>query len=355
MESPNIKLLDKLVKQHYDAYLKLNDDNVPILTELYDFETIRTSYENYANKKIKFEMISDKPILLKLNGTANSLKLINNQLLTTIPPDFKNVSVSEQIDYILLLEQLTNGNSYEIIEMIKDIIFDSEVYLELIYYDINHMTYGINISDDDIIKLFLSKYGIFYNDNYNGYNKNQRFCEDGEKCEARHNLSHRCSQRHEKIVITNEIKNGFTEDLEYYGILFLGNFRKIVKNEFDNTASTNITYNDNIITIYGYNGYGYEHKILIDDFLYDIIMIDGDYIFAHNPHKYEVNYHKNNKISDELTIMFGDESLIIKHLMIFVPFVCPYEICEQDDELYHWHSKREISYYYSDDDDYDDY
>jgi hypothetical protein len=304
MESPNIKLLDKLVKLNVDAYLRLNDDDVPIFTELYNFQIIRTSYNYYINGKMKFEMILDKPLLLTLNGTTVTLKLIYEQLLSLLPPKFKDVD--EQIDYILLVDQLTSGDSDEIKMLIKDIRFDDNVYLELIKYGINHINYKIKIEDNRLVKLFLIKYGLYYEGNANN--------------------------KREKFIITDDIRIKIFNDLKCYNILFIDKYERCLNKifVFEDITSTNISYINNIVKIIDYFLYNHEHKILIGNMLYDVAFFK-EYMFAHNPKKYESMHHKHDRISEELTI----NNITFKHLMIFKPFKCDHKLCFN--ELSHWH------------------
>ena len=131
MESKRIFIFDNLIQKSSNAYIKLSDCDMPIYTDFFDFEYIRKSIDYYNNKKMKFEMINDLPILLDIKGINKStFKLLYNQLLTGSIPTFD--CVNQQISYILLLEQLTSGNSFEIQEMIESIKFDINTYLCII-------------------------------------------------------------------------------------------------------------------------------------------------------------------------------------------------------------------------------
>jgi hypothetical protein len=339
METKNIKLLDKLVKQHIDAYLVLDDGNYPIFTALFDFEAIRTAKQFYLSGKLKFNIIDNLPILLTIKDSNKYiLRLIYEQLLTLQSPKFTDVN--QQLDYILTLEQLTAGNSEEIQTMIKNIKFDDVLFIMLKDYGVNLSIYGFDITDEKLINLFLAKHGLLYT-KYS--NEKKEKCKYGKKCISRFNADYKCYWQHDKIEITYKIKNKLSKDLAYYNIIFMGDVvsqdiaknPKYVKNmKFDDVDSTWFTYDNKTMIIYNVYRHEHEHKIIIDDLVYDAIISMG-YIFACNPRKNDFVPHKNDRISDNLILYTDNKEIIFKYFMKFKPYKCYY--CAEETIHRHYH------------------
>lgn len=128
MDSKRLTIVEELLIKNSDAYIKLGNWDVLIYSKFLDLEYIRVAMYHYNSGKMKFEMINELPILLDINSIdRNIYDVLHNQLLNGLIPKFE--SIDDQINYILLLEHLTSGNSSEICEIVKDIKFDPSIYI----------------------------------------------------------------------------------------------------------------------------------------------------------------------------------------------------------------------------------
>jgi len=303
MESKRINLFDELIRKNSDAYIKLLDWDVliPIYSKFLDFEYIRTSMNYYRCKKMKFEMINDLPILLDIKDINKYIfDILYNQLLTGTIPSFD--CVDQQISYILLLEQLTGGNSLEIQEIIKSIKFDISTYIELVEYGFNLLNYiNKNITIDKIILGFLSKYKLLTNNKYSS------LCKFDLKCKSHYDPTYHCKWKHNPTIMNDEIKTCLISDLSRYNILYLGR-----KEIFNNP---------------NHNKYNYDRKILSEDnIIYDIIFED-EFAFALNPQKFidrdKYEYALHDEYCEEISILTISGKLNkFRYVALFKPYRC---------------------------------
>lgn len=312
MESKRINLFDNLIKKNSNAYIKLPDCNVPIYTDFIDFEYIRKSIDYYNNKKMKFEMINDLPVLLDIKGINKyTFEILYNQLLTETTPIFD--CVDQQIYYILLLEQLTSGNAVEIQETIKLVKFDITTYILLVDYGFNLLNYmNKNITINNIINGFLHKYKLLIINS----NNHRPLCKFDLTCKSHYDLQYHCKWKHNLTIISDQIKIRLISDLSSYNVLYLGK-----KEIFNN---------------YEHNKYNYDRKVLSsDNIIYDIIFED-EFAFAHNPQifidrdKYE--YACKDEYGDDIDT-FIDGKLV---KCIYVALFKPYRCCSRT-IMYHCH------------------
>lgn len=318
MEAKNIKLLDKLVQTYPDAYIKLNDKLQPILTDLFDFEAIRSA-SKYQNK-MKFETFEGLPILLTIDSDSKTFNSIYEQLLTLQIPKFKDVQ--ESIDYLLLIDQLTVGNAKEIKEMIKNIKFDNKIYLYLLESGLYLENYKCGISDKDLITILLKKYKLLVD-----YKKCKE-CKFGAKCKSFYDIEYECQWKHEPTILTEDVKININKDLERYGITLLGKSLFGREKKFDNSKSTYIDYSDGKITTCNFYPYQYKHKFIKDNEIYYIINISSGYIcygdaymlIVKSQHKDLMSIHSSHEYdrSSEIEI----SGIKYKHLMLFQPYKC---------------------------------
>lgn len=305
MESKRIILFDELIRKSSDAYIKLSDLDVLIYTKFLNFEYIRKFMDYYKCGRMKFEMMNDLPILLDIKDINKYIfDILYNQLLTGTIPSFD--CIEQQISYILLLEQLTGGNSLEIQEMIKLIKFDISTYVELVGYGFNLLNYmNKNITIGKIISGFLSKYKLLNTDKYN-YNS---LCKFDSKCKSHYDSTYICKWKHNSVIINDEIKTCLISDLSIYNILYID------KSEIFNNHD------------YKHNKYNYDRKILSEDnMIYDIIFEDK-FAFALNPQKFidrdKYEYALHDEYCEEISILTIDgKSSKFRYVALFKPYRC---------------------------------
>lgn len=317
MESKRLNLFDELIRKNSDAYIKLLDWDVLIYSKFLDFEYIRTSMYYYKCGKMKFEMIDDLPILLDIeNINKYTFDILYNQLLTGIIPFFD--CVEQQISYILLLEQLTGGNSSEIQEMIKSIDFKINTYVLLVEYGFNLLNYmNENITINNIIYGFLFKYKLLITDN-----KHRPLCKFDSKCKSHYDSTYSCKWKHNPVIINDEIKINLISDLSRYNLLYIGK-----KELFDN-------YN------YKHNKYNYDRKILSEDNMIFDIIFEDEFAFAINPQKFmdrdKYEYALHDEYCEEISILTIDGKLSkFRYVALFNPYRC-YRCCDKT-IFYHCH------------------
>jgi len=303
MESKRNILFDKLIKENANAYIKFQNDLVLIYTDFLDFEAVRTSIQYFKSGKMKFEIVNGLPILLNIDNTKDIFDILYHQLITELTPNFK--SIEEQISYILLLEQLTGGNSLEIQEMVKSITFDPIIYTLLVDYGFNVLNYvNKNIRINKIISAFLCKYRLLVGNYRNDHNKP---CKYDLKCRSHYDTDYICNwQNHSKLILSNNTRLELTDNLFKYNILFLGE-----KEKFSNQR---------------YFESNYDFKILTDDrIIYDIIF-ENSYAFAINPQKFrdrdEYEYKDHDKYDEMFTITANNKLIKIQKVSLFKPYKC---------------------------------
>lgn len=305
MDYKKILLFDKLIKQNTNAYIKLIHDDIPIYTDFFDFEYIRESINYHKNGKMGFKMINDLPILLEnIDIKKYIFDILYNQLLTGSIPKFD--CINNQIDYILLLEQLTGGNSIEIKEIIKDIKFEPIIYTIIIDYGINYLNYtNEHITINQIISAILSKNELLVN-SHNVSIRNS-LCKYDLRCKCHYDSKYACRYKHTNTEITDNIKNCIVKDLSKYNILYLGK-----KQLFLNTK---------------YSDSNYDCVLLSEnDMLYEIIF-ENDYAFASNPQKFadreKYKYNMHDKYDEEISIVTIDNKFIkLQKVALFKPYNC---------------------------------
>ena len=314
MESKRNILFDKLIKEKSNAYIRFQNGLILMYTDLFDFEAIRTSMQYFKSGKMKFEMMDGLPILLDIiNINKEIFDVLYHQLLTEVTPNFK--SINDQIYYILLLEQLTGGNSLEIQEMIKSIKFDPAIYTMIIDYGFNVLNYvNDNITIDKIIIAMLAKYRLLPN-TYDTYHMN--LCKYDLKCKCHYDVTYNCGWKHSPVIINDKIKSSLSCDLARYNIIFLGNEEKFY----------NPQHSEN----------NYDRKLLSsENIIFDIIYIK-EFAFAHNPEKFidrdKYQYKEHDIYGDEILINGREEKF--KYVALFKPYNC--WRCCHDTIFYHVH------------------
>jgi hypothetical protein len=283
-----------------------------IYTDLFDFEAVRTSMQYFKSGKMKFEIVNNLPVLLDIiNINKDIFDTLYQQLITEITPSFE--SINHQIYYIMLLEQLTGGNSLEIQEMIKSIKFDPAIYTMIIDYGFNVLNYvNCNITIDEIIIAMLAKYRLLP-----AFEHGYQLCKYDLKCKCHYDTSYDCRWKHNSVVISDKTKSSLLYDLSRYNMIFLGN-----KERFYNSQ------------VYEKN---YDHTLLSsENIIFDIIYIKG-FAFAHNPQKFidrdKYQYKEHDLYGEEISINGREEKF--KYVALFKPYQC--WRCCNDTIFYHVH------------------
>lgn len=304
MDNKKIILFDKLIKQNTNAYIKLMYNDIPIYTDFFDFEYIRESINYHKNGKMKFKTINDLPILLEnIDIEKYIFDILYNQLLTGSIPKF--ATINDQINYVLLLEQLTGGNSIEIQEIIKDVKFEPIIYTIIIDYGINYLNYiNKHITINEIISAILSKNKLLVN-SYTSYNVS--LCKYNLKCKCHYDSKYTCRYKHTNIEITNKIKKCIVKDLSKYNILYLGNKQLFLNRKYSESNYDCVLLSE-------------------DDMLYEIIF-ENDYAFASNPQKFvdreKYEYNVHDKYEEEISIQMIDNKFIkLRKVALFKPYNC---------------------------------
>ena len=312
MESKRNILFDKLIKENANAYIKFKNDLVLIYTNFLDFEAVRTSMQYFKSGKMKFEIVNNLPVLLDIFNVDKCIfDIIYKQLITEITPTFE--SIYHQIYYIMLLEQLTGGNSLEIQEMIKSIKFDPAIYTMIIDYGFNVLNYvNDNITVDKIIIAMLAKYRLLPG-NEHGY----QLCKYNLKCKCHYDISYNCRWKHTPVIISDKTESSLLYDLSRYNMIFLGNKEKFY----------NPQHSEN----------NYDRKLLSsENIIFDIIYIKG-FAFVHNPEKFidrdKYQYKEHDVYGDEILINGREEKF--RSVSLFKPYNC--WRCCHDTIFYHVH------------------
>jgi len=140
-------LLDKLCREHPDAYIKIGNDYFPTRHELFDYELIKNSFKHNM-----FKCHNDLPILLTVQESQRMLfEALYNYLVFQTKINFKSFSLDDQIEFILLLKGICNDN-----ELMK--LIDSS---KLNYYECSrklfHNDVWVKLMDYMITTTFIEK------------------------------------------------------------------------------------------------------------------------------------------------------------------------------------------------------
>jgi len=358
-----LSLFDTLVKSHPNCYIKINDNYIPSLREIYDFEIVKNIEKYGSSFKIPtFEWqcessctecgnfsIKKLPVIFTLEGVdTGGFDLLKYQLLTEEVPKFENID--QQIDYILILEQLTMGNYNEINKYIKDITFNPDIYYHLTDFNVNLSNYG-NGKTEIIIKSLIRNCGvseiikenpvqpplsIFRVREYERpRNELPRECRFGSNCLSFHVPNYRCRFNHSTVkqndpnfIFSENDKLLFTKlmnKLQLYDIFLIGHTDEKYKNKFDlpfipiNKEETmQIGLNESMQV----GKFYFEHKFHNIDIgkIYDCMEINK-LVFICNPHYSKIIHDKRNKV---IAI-----SNTYQYFKIYTPVNCGYN-CGRD-------------------------
>lgn len=103
--SDQLQLLEKLVKEYPDCYIKIGDNEYfPIRSELWNFEYIKMRLTHFQDEKFKIEKYNEKPIVVKCDEDAKELiNAINHNVIydeLKLPDEY-------QLEYYLFMKMIT--------------------------------------------------------------------------------------------------------------------------------------------------------------------------------------------------------------------------------------------------------
>lgn len=354
-----LSLFENLVKIHPNCYIKINDNYIPSLREIYDFEIVKNveKYDQKYNSQFQIQTFEWKcensctecgyfsvkhlPIIFTLeNVSEHAFNLLKLQLLTDEIPKFENVDL--QIEYILILEQLTMGNYNEIYKFIKNVSFSPDVYYYLTNFNINLVNYA-NGKTQIVIESLVKNCGLAevlkpieemsFMERRN-LMMPKKECRFGNNCKFFYVPNYKCRFNHTIEKMTMDQKKADSSIATIMLRSLLPDLMTKLK-QYDIFLIGDTSYEKNklglpLIPIAGresrYIGYWkmYEHKFrnIYTGKTYDSLEIN-DLMFIYNPHDFEGLNHDKSEVTDIII------SNTYQYIKIYKPYICGYG-CSQD-------------------------
>jgi hypothetical protein len=184
------EIFRKIYHKNVNAYVKVGDEYIGIIYELFQFEFIKKNIEYYESKTFQSNEYNNLPILLTLEEKYKaSFSKLHNFLISGEPP---NLLPGEELLFISILVQI--GNDLEIFEIVKDLQFTKETYINL-----PTVAFSANFIKESerwyICQMILDEYRDY-----------EEMCKYGTKCPAIYDERVECPYGHGGILTKEQYK-----------------------------------------------------------------------------------------------------------------------------------------------------
>lgn len=234
MSSVSLILLEKLINEHPNSYVKIGEDTfIPVRKELFDLEYVRVSTNSNGFTKSKH---LDLPILFSCDENEKSLFEYLHKKLVYGKDNDLSLDKIEVMKFIISLSRI--ANTKEIKSLIQDITIHDDIWLNIWKYNI------------DLISLFTREQRMHAcSINYYHYikselddeediceysNPTKKMCRYGDGCKF--NKNNKCIFRHiienktsNSGLIDSEEMNSIHNIFDSYGFVYFSSRKEFIK------------------------------------------------------------------------------------------------------------------------------